>query len=422
MKTKNPKRSDSRRGAVLVVVMGLALLGSIAVSSAAYSVDSRVRQTRKQVALEQAFYLAEAGAERAAARVGMGNNASTTLTDSFAGGTYSVEIQSVSQGGGRTQINITSVGTVDGVSRTVVMRGVRRVNWAQFALWYDSQAVTPMVMVPGEQFCGRFYARPMLRFHDLNLDTLGQVRFFDRAWTCQPSFERVSNRVNPIFDRGLTYNAAKQTIASVDFDELRAAASSGMVLEGPTEIVINNKTMTVTNARKGWNNKAMTVPSDGLVYVRTVTRKSKTYYGDLRVSAPNGLGDRVTLVAERDIDVVDHVRYKNNPQTVTNSTDALGLIARRGVMVTDSAPDDLEIYAHIIAQESGFGVEGYDRGSSRGTLTVYGGIVNEIRQAVGTTSPSGYRKNYIFDNRFTNNPPPCYPEQDNNLQWDEWGG
>lgn len=129
MKTKNPKRSDSRRGAVLVVVMGLALLGSIAVSSAAYSVDSRVRQTRKQVALEQAFYLAEAGAERAAARVGMGNNASTTLTDSFAGGTYSVEIQSVSQGGGRTQINITSVGTVDGVSRTVVMRGVRRVNW-----------------------------------------------------------------------------------------------------------------------------------------------------------------------------------------------------------------------------------------------------------------------------------------------------
>jgi hypothetical protein len=91
-------------------------------------------------------------------------------------------------------------------------------------------------------------------------------------------------------------------------------------------------------------------------------------------------------------------------------------------MVTDSAPDDLEIYAHIIAQESGFGVEGYDRGSSRGTLTVYGGIVNEIRQAVGTTSPSGYRKNYIFDNRFTNNPPPCYPEQDNNLQWDEWGG
>jgi hypothetical protein len=100
----------------------------------------------------------------------------------------------------------------------------------------------------------------------------------------------------------------------------------------------------------------------------------------------------VTLVAERDIDVVDHVRYKNNPQTVTNSTDALGLIARRGVMVTDSAPDDLEIYAHIIAQESGFGVEGYDRGSSRGTLTVYGGIVNEIRQAVGTTSPSGYRK------------------------------
>jgi hypothetical protein len=61
-----------------------------------------------------------------------------------------------------------------------------------------------------------------------------------------------------------------------------------MVLEGPTEIVINNKTMTVTNARKGWNNKAMTVPSDGLVYVRTVTGKSKTYYGDLRVMRRTG--------------------------------------------------------------------------------------------------------------------------------------
>jgi hypothetical protein len=368
MKTRKPKGSDGRRGAVLIVVMGLALLGSLAVSSAAFSVDSRVRQTRRQVALEQAFYLAEAGAERAASYIAAGNSASMPSSGSLAQGSYQVEVGSQSLGGGAVQFDITSVGTVDSVSRTVALRGIRRVSWARFALWYD---------------------------------------------------------------------APLQTMASVDFDILRTDAA--VVLEGPTTIALNNTTMTVTNSRKGWTNKALAVPSGGLVYVQTVTEtKTSTTYdwqgkpattttttiydGDLTVSAPNGLGDRLTLVADRNINIAGHILYKNDPQTATDSTDALGLIAKQDVAVATTAPNNLKIFAHIIAQDGGFGVANYDVGQSRGTLTVYGGIVNKMRKAVGIVGGAGYEKNYIFDERFTDTPPPHYPELENELEWSVWEG
>jgi hypothetical protein len=424
MKTNKAKGSDGRRGAVLVVVMGLALLGSLAASSVAFSVGSRVRQTRKQVALEQAFYLAEAGAERAASYVGTGNTGSTTLEGSLAQGTYAAAIDSRSLTGGAFQFDITSVGTVDGVSRTVTMRGVQRVSWARYALWYDEENPQGLWMVPGEKFRGRFYSWPLLRFHDLGLSDKppkDQVRFYDRAWTGESYYEVASSKVKPIFDYGLTYNAERQDMVSVDFGELNAQASAGYVFEGPTTNVINGKTMTVTNGRLGWKNKVVPVPSDGLVYVKTV-KSGKTYSGDLTVSAPSGLGDRLTLVAERDITIANHVRYENNPANNPSSTDALGLIAKRHVWVGTSAPQNLEIYAHIIAQEGGFGVTDYDKGSSRGKLTVYGGIVNKIRNAVGIVGGAGYVKNYIFDERFSNNPPPHYPRRDNDLEWSAWEG
>jgi hypothetical protein len=80
-----------------------------------------------------------------------------------------------------------------------------------------------------------------------------------------------------------------------------------------------------------------------------------------------------------------------------------------------------------MCKEGGFGVYKYDdsRLGARGILTVYGGIVNEIRNAVGTfstQSSTGYKKNYIFDRRFVNNPPPNYPRVTNQLQWTEWQG
>ena len=178
----------------------------------------------------------------------------------------------------------------------------------------------------------------------------------------------------------------------------------------------------ITNSRKNWNKKAVTIPANGMVYVKTVTSGTAPRAGDIKVSAPNGLGSRLTLVADNDIKIVDHVRYKVNPKTTPSSTDALGLIAKRSVVVQTVAPDDLDIYAHIICQNGGFGVDQHDEGDSRGSLNVFGGIVNKVRNAVGIVGGAGYAKNYAFDTRFSKNPPPNYPVVIDELEWLEWEG
>ena len=413
----------SRNGTALIVVMGLTLLSTLAASTVVFCTGSRVQQAHKQVSLEQAFYIAEAGAERGASYVAGGSETDTTLTGNLGAGSYTAEVACESQSGGEFRVNVTSVGTVNGVSRTVTLRGLRRVSWARYALWYDQEA-SKLWIVPGERFDGRVYSRPLLHFHNSNLSTKGQVHFYDKVWTGASTIEKASSSVNPIFDKGIAYNATVETMASVLFSDLLASAGSGgLVLEGATTISVSGSTMTITNSRKGWTNKAVTIPANGMVYVKTSTSgTTSTRPADLTFSAPNGVNGRMTVVAERDIKIVNHVRYKNNPQTVPASTDALGLIAKRSVVVQTSAPNNLDIYAHIICTTGGFGVADWDEGSARGTLTVYGGLVNLIRNAVGTTGGTGYLKNYIFDKRFTKNPPPCYPVLTDELEWEVWEG
>jgi Tfp pilus assembly protein PilX len=412
-----------RSGTALIVVMGLTALVLLAATSMALSINARARLAFKQVDMERAFYVAAAGAERAATHVAKGNEVSTTLTGSIGGGSYVSTIQCIS-GAGEVQINVTSVGTVNGVSRTVTMRGLRRVSWARYALWYDSEA-TKLWMFPGERFDGRVYSRPQLHFHDLSLATKGQVRFTDRAWSAASSIEKASSAVNPIFSQGLTLSAAVESMASVNFTDLQSKATSGgLVLDGATTIVISGSNLTITNERKAWTNKVQPIPANGTIYVRTVTSgTTSTRTGDITISAPSGLTGRLTLVSDNDIKIVNHIKYTSDPRTIPTSTDAIGLIAKRNVSVQTSAPNNLQVFGHIICQSGGFGVVNYNTGSARGTLTLYGGLVNQIRNGVNTNGgATGYAKDYNYDVRFAKNPPPNYPVLTDELEWTGWQG
>jgi hypothetical protein len=405
----------------MIVVMGMTLLGTLAAGSIISSVLSRLNQGDKQVCLEQAFYIASAGAERAATFVAAGNDTSTTLNGTLGAGSYVSAIVATPGAGGEYNIDVTSVGTVKGVSRTVTMQGLRRVSWARYALWYDSEAVT-LWMGAGEHFGGRVYAKPQLRFNNKDLATKGQTHFSDQTWSGKSSIVKDPG-TDPIFEKGLTLNATLETMASVDFPSLlTAATSAGLVLEGPTTMELDGTTMKITNTRKGWANKVVAIPANGTVYVKTATSGADTKTGDINVSGPLGLGSRLTLVSDHNINIVNHVRYKTNPQTDPTSTDALGLIAKHDVVVQSAAPSNLDIYAHIICQTGGFGVLNYTTGSPKGNLNVYGGIVNFIRNPVGQIGVSGYSKNYIFDVRFTTTPPPNYPTVTDELEWTGWDG
>ena len=211
--------------------------------------------------------------------------------------------------------------------------------------------------------------------------------------------------------------------------------AGGLLLKGDAKIELRGTTMFITNVERGWENQVVAIPTNGVVYAESYTY-TEMYYdrynrrryrtvtepGNIDISAPQTFSGNLTLIAENNINIVGHVRYGRDPLTDPASTDSLGLIAKKNAVVEAVAPNNLEIYAHIICRDGGFGVKNYDRGSFRGTLKVVGGIANLIRNAVGTTSPSGYLKNYIFDSRLTRNPPPFYPRLPDRLQWDTWEG
>lgn len=430
MKTKKPYSGD-RSGMTLFVVMGMTLLCAAAVSSVLFTVGAQMQRSYKQVYLEQAFYIAEAGMERVAASVATGEEGLIVLTrDDFfdSNGSYVASNTPTALPGGEIGIEIVSTGTINGTSRTITVRGLRHVSWARYALWYDREALT-LNIAAGDTFRGPFYSRPMLRFSKPTTARPDEAHFYDRAWTVSHKID-TSSGANPIFDFGIILNAEVQEISDVNLADLKTAASTsagGLVLNGDATIELDGPIMRITNGPNGWENHEMPVPENGIVYAgyhryRNKYNKTVTEHGSISVSAPEGLDGQLTLVAERDINIVDHIRYANNPMIDPESDDKLGLIAGRNATVKPSAPNDVDIFAHIFCRTGGFGVEDYDRGSHRGYLNVYGGIANLIRNAVGIVNGSGYLKNYVYDVRFARNPPPYYPRLTDILEWDGWEG
>jgi hypothetical protein len=135
--------------------------------------------------------------------------------------------------------------------------------------------------------------------------------------------------------------------------------------------------------------------------------------GDVTVSGT--LNGQLSIGTNRNIVIINNVLYNTDPRTTPSSTDTLGLIAERDVIVSTSAPDNLEIDASIMALGDSFTVEEWWEGPAKDTLTVFGGIIQDERGPVGTfdsstnTKTSGYSKDYQYDSRLMANPPPFYP-------------
>lgn len=314
--------------------------------------------------------------------------------------------------------SIVSVGVANGSLRTVSMDSARRISWAQYALWSNNNR--DLYFKDGEIFYGPIHANTAMYFS-------GNPEFFGRVSSAASTYGGSIDEV--IFHNNFRMNVPAESIASVNFSNLVGQAS--MTLSGPTTILLSGTNMIVTNTRKSWNKTKMPVPTDGLVYIAKATSGSSAE-ADLSISGI--LKGRVTFVTERDINITSNIVYSSNPKTNSASTDSLGLISNRDVVVTPSAPKDLSIFAHILATgnltssttDGSFGVQDYDKGSPRGVLSIHGGIAQDYRGAVGTFNTgtgkmtTGYEKNYTYDTRFTKNPPPHYPPLDNRLLPGVW--
>ncbi len=211
---------------------------------------------------------------------------------------------------------------------------------------------------------------------------------------------------NPVFNGGQQLGAAARPFpTSMPAILVNAAQAGGNVFTGNTTVtLLSGGTMRVTNAAQGLNGQVMPLPPNGVLYVQG---------GNVTLSGT--LSGQLTVASGGDVRIPQSITYANNPRTNPNSQDILGIVAAGNVAVASTAPNDLEIDASIMALNTSFAVENWSQGPPKGTLTLYGGLIQKNRGPVGTFSSStgtrlsGYAKDYYYDARMANLSPPFFP-------------
>ncbi len=202
----------------------------------------------------------------------------------------------------------------------------------------------------------------------------------------------------------------------------KSTVLGGLRLIGETTILLKSDgTMNVTNSAKGWNNQNMPLPNNGALFVAD---KDKKNLGNLNISGT--LSGRLTVGASGDVKITNNVIYANDPRLPgSTSTDTLGIISEGDVVISKNAPTNLEIDASIMALSTSFMLEDWGENGPKGTLSVFGGIIQKERGPVGTfsgtTKVSGYSKNYNYDARLLISPPPFVPTTGDyvTISWEE---
>lgn len=437
MKT-NPHRTsalatNSKAGSALALtVIFIAILTALAAGILRAAINHRLIAVA-QLRLEQALYAAEAAVGEAAQLLVQqdGFITGSTLHGSGSEGdaTFQYRIQQLP---GWKQFSIHATGTVNGVSRRIDIERAYFPTYANFSMWTRQNGV--IWFIPGEVFDGLVHADSQMWFW--SDETLGGPVFSNRVTSLAPNFGGDLSQVT--FREGFERGVTNGTLYDVNFNGLRSRAQtshSGLLLEGNTRIRIEGHRVRITNARRGWNNRRVTLQPNQLIYVADATSgTSSTRPGIVEVDGGT-LDGRMTIVSDGDIRINNHLRYaqdprNDDPEAGIFSQDALGLISRDNVWVTQDAPNNLEIFAAIMAtgrkadSEGSFGVLNFASGPPRGTLMIYGSLVQDVRGPVGTFnnwgSVSGFDKNYRFDRRFRTSAPPYYPELSNHIAFIGW--
>ncbi|MFH1458196.1 MAG: DUF4900 domain-containing protein [Candidatus Omnitrophota bacterium] len=382
----------------------------------------------------KAFHLAEAGLDnaifwlRAQGAPPVGNRTDPWGgAQNIGGGNYTVTITDLGVIGGSGNVRryrLTSSGTSGNMNRTLT-NYVQVDNYARYIWFTDSETFNGRTVwfwtqdyLNGPTHTNahfNIFSNPVFTGEVSSTDNY--IRFYNNGKNVNLSQLTNPPYDNPDFQQGVDFGAEPMTMPGQALNLRSAASGAGLSLQGNTTVVLNNNgTMNVTNSRQRWVNQNMPLPANGALFVNK---------GNLTVSGT--LNGRLTVGASKDIIIPNNILYTDDPRTNPNSDDVLGIIAEGDVVVNDTAPTNLEIDGSIMALDTSFMRENWWKGPPKGTLTVYGGIIQEERGPVGTFNGatgqklSGYSKNYSYDPRLLNAPPPFMPTTGDyiTLSWEE---
>lgn len=422
----------------LVFLIALVFVLVVALGAAAFMALSTNEITimRNQNNSTRAFYIAEAGIERAVAwlrsqatpPIAVVGPVNQNLAATGYAGSYRYNIapnpgNPVPPALGIYVYTVTSTSTIGIATRSIITQETMELNtFARYSYFTSNESFLiwwweiPVWFTTGTLLEGPVHTND--QYH-ISGDPIFDGPVSSVATTIDYMHGGPPND-NPQFRQGLTLGADPVDTALLTSNILQAAAAGvgGYTFNGNTEIVlIGNGTMDVTNSNLVPPMQNMPLPVNGAVFVTN---------GDLGISGT--LDGRLTVGSSRDVIIRDDIRYANDPRVNPNSDDILAIMSDRDIIVDEHAADgnpqrDLDIFATLIAigetpphedDDGSLYVERYWSGL-KGLLTVYGGLIQKRRGPVGTFNSrtnrrvSGYDKDYHFDIRMNANPPPHIP-------------
>jgi hypothetical protein len=315
------------------------------------------------------------------------------------------------------------------------LTGVRNASYAKYAFYAEDNKT--IYFKDGEEFYGEIFTGTAPWFS-------GDPVFNDEFTSKASYYEGSTNSVT--FKRGLSLNEEKENVENVDFSGMKnfaSTADNGLVLSGPTTIEFKEDEILITNKELDWVEEKRSLESLDLLYVKK--NPSEQLEADLFLVGGE-LDGQLTLVAERDIYIDGNLKYYNPDLTDEEflesaemgdiqTTSKLGLISGDDVVITTSAPKDIQIHATVMAtgalnteynNEGSFYVDNAGSSEARGAIHLVGGIIQDVRGVVGYFNRStgktsnGFDKHYIFDHRFETRPPPYYPPIKTELTYESW--
>ncbi len=226
---------------------------------------------------------------------------------------------------------------------------------------------------------------------------------------------------NPTFNAGymLGDTVVDFPTHSVAFDVRDLASAGGINLSGTYDIELG-RTDPATGApmygyvsyRKAGDDEWTDVAIDsfnGILYVN----------GSFSVSGV--LDGQLTLATNGGVTITDDVTYRASDENgpLPDCDDLLGIVAGSDINVAynDANSDDCVINGALMALDNTFRVENWNVGDPRGTLTVWGSIIQSFRGSVGTgyiddegnlVVLTGYSKDYHYDMRLLDQLPPGF--------------
>lgn len=263
----SPEQHTAQSGSILITIMVvLFVLSSILAGTLTLSTQYLTLSTSR-INSEQALYVAEAGLEAACAFIEENGIASCSGSGTVGGGTFNYKVKK----NDFYQCSIVATGAVDGITRILELTGVRNASYAEFSFWTDDNG--NIYFASGDHFSGKVHTGTKPYFQ-------GSPEFESEFTTQASTYSGNTNSVT--FGKGYEYGVEKQDMSEISLSDMKTytttnSATTALLLTGATDISFDGTQVKITNKNEGWNNYALTLSSDQLIYIEDGYITTTTY-------------------------------------------------------------------------------------------------------------------------------------------------